>query len=305
MPQPEPVQVAFRVFATDWGLRGHGSRQIDWLVDGKLLHRDNVLFVIDQPISKEYYKALSAKYRVYDASYYGLRWLEKISYADEERWTHFLTHWRPTHWVSYNDFSPRHKFRNRILRDTGVQTWLYSHSINLPPEGYGPWKDLDYDHLVLWNEMDAKHFEGGQKHILGPLFSSQVPQTVVAVFDSTWAHYPTGIREKFFVDLFAFLDRHPGMIMLYKPKWKTEPIVRPRFYTLPEWLDPALVIGCAHFSISLYGASTNVEAQDAGKIGFWYDPFGTTFDLDTVTARYINPPLKETAAQRFRELLVK
>ena len=68
---PEPVQVAFRVYATDWGFRGHGSRQIDWLVDGTLLHKDNVVFVIDGAIAPDYLDALQQRYRVYGA---WMRW---------------------------------------------------------------------------------------------------------------------------------------------------------------------------------------------------------------------------------------
>src|SRR5437899_90651 len=136
---PEPVQVAFRVYATDWGLRGHGSRQVDWLIDGKLLHKDNVLFVIDQPISRAYRKALEAKYRVYNAS---ARY--RAPWCDEIRWKRFLNSWVPRHWVSYNDYHPRHWIRNRLLRTVACQTWHYSHSVNLPQEGYQPWKELDY-----------------------------------------------------------------------------------------------------------------------------------------------------------------
>mgnify|MGYP001601771348 CR=1 FL=1 len=294
---PKNVQVAFRVYSNDWGLRGHGSRQIDWLVDGTKLHRENVLFVIDQKISHEYKKALESKYRVYDAS---RKWHET---SDRIRWWKFTEQWQPQHWVSYNDYHPRHKIRNLILC---CQTWHYSHSLNMPKEQYQPWHELNYDHLVFNSEVDAAYFTGGQKHILGPLFSSQVPQTVVAVFDSTWAHYPDGTQDKFFAGLYELLDRHPSMVMLYKPKHKLPPIwfERPHknFYTLPEWIEPGLVIGCADATISLYGASTTMEAQGAGKTAFWFNPWIHSHIDDFKT---INPPLKYTAADRFRELLLK
>ena len=332
MPQPEPVQVAFRVYASDWGLRGHGSRQIDWLVDGKLLHHDNVLFVIDQPISKEYYKALSAKYRVYDASYYGLRWLERISYADEERWTRFLSQWRPKHWVSYNDFHPRHKVRNRLLKRAGCQTWYYSHSVNLPhiysQPDYEPWLHLEYDHLVLWNQLDAIAFDGGQQHLLGPLFASAIPDCVIAVFDTSFGDgsttpdgtiepYRMGTEEKFHDDLRTVLANHPNVMMLFKPK--NMPPRRPdcpRFFVLPNWIDPAYVIGCADLTISLAFTSPTAEALAAGKKALWYDPLcqfrvnpypkgvtaHTLEDLDHAVSKLTRQDCGGPA-QRFRELL--
>jgi hypothetical protein len=304
---PEPVQVAFRVYPDDWGLRGHGSRQIDWLVDGTVLHQGNVLFVIDQPISRAYKQALQVKYRVYDASLPFK--LNSFSSANRHRWHKFLVRWAPKHWVSYNDFHPRHKERNQIFRAAGVQSWYYSHSVNLPPEGYAPWKQLDYDHLVFNNETDAAQFEGGTKHILGPLFSSQVPQTVVAVFDSTPENYPPGTHGKFLDEMYALLSRHPGMVMLYKPKWKPRLLLTIKnFYVLPEWIEPGLVIGCSHFSISLYGTSTKVEAEGAGKPAFDYNPWTQTIDdllappISQMSA-FIRAPQTDTPADRFRELL--
>lgn len=328
MPQPEPVQVAFRCYGSDWGMhRGHGSRQVDWLVDGKLLHKDNVLFVIDQPISRDYERALREKYRVYDASYYGLRWLERISYADEERWTRFLANWRPKHWVSYNDFHPRHRLRNRIFRDAGVQTYLYSHSVNLPhiysQPDYEPWHHLEYDHLVLWNQLDAIAFEGGQQHLLGPLFASAIPSTVVAAFDSTFgpdSPYPDGTEEQFHRDLRRLTADFPGLMILFKPK--LEPLPWPdtkRFFVLPKWIDPAYVIGCAHLTVSLAFGSPTAEALAAGKKALWYDPLGafrinpypkgqTAHSYEELVHRVSSCVVYERLggpAQRFRELLVE
>ena len=294
---PKPVQVAFRVFATDWGMRGHGSRQIDWLVDGIKLNRENVVFVIEQKISAAYKKALQAKYRVYDCT-------DKFYMSEAARWTRFLMQYKPAHWVSYNDFHPRHKVRNAILREHGCQSWFYSHSVNMPTEHYQPWHEMDYDHLVFNSEVDAAYFDGGQKHILGPLFSSQVPQTVVAVFDSTWAHYPEWTADKFFAGLYELLDRHPSMVMLYKPKHKPPPIwfehTHKNFYALPEWIEPGLVIACAHSSVSIYGCSTAYEAHGAGKVSCSWNPWKAGMPIISV-----NPPLKDTAADRFRELLLK
>jgi hypothetical protein len=299
---PESVQVAFRVYASDWGLRGHGSRQIDWLVDGKLLHTDNVLFVIDRYISRDYHNALRDKgYKIYDAA--ATHWGQTITQS--KRWLRFVDRYSPHHWVSYNDFHPRHKIRNQILRAAGCQTWHYSHSVNLPKEGYAPWKELDYDHLVCWNETDAAQFKGGQKHILGPLFSSQVPRMVVAVFDSTWENYPAGLRDKFFGALYELLEKVPGLVFLYKPKLKPPPMRDVKnFYVLPEWIEPGLVIGCAQFTIGVPHTSPVIEAQGAGCPAAWFDPLTQSVeDLEAMLPRFQR--IHNDPAQRFRELLMK
>ena len=296
---PRNVQVAFRVYSNDWGLRGHGSRQIDWLVDGVKLRRDNVVFVIDGDISPEYRIRLHRAYpgRIHDT------WT-----IIDNPWRKFLRSWQPQHFVSYNDFHPRHRERNQILREAGCQSWHYSHSVNMPTEHYPPWHELDYDHLVFNSEVDAAYFTGGQKHILGPLFSSQVPQTVVAVFDSTWEHYPEGTSDKFFAGLYELLDRHPSMVMLYKPKHKPPPIwfehQHKNFYTLPEWIEPGLVIGCATFSISLYGCSTRMEAQGAGKQAFWFNPWEDAYPPQPEQC-YLSFGELATPADQFLELLLK
>lgn len=299
---PEAVQVAFRVYATDWGLRGQGSRQIDWLVDGVKLHRDNVLFVIDQPISRPYRKALEAKYRVYDATS-----LWRVFGEAPCRWYRFLEHYAPKHWVSYNDFHPRHKLRNRILKAAGCQTWHYSHSINLPTMPYQPWLELEYDHLVLWNDVDAAAFKGGQQHILGPLFTEEIPQCVVAVFDSTWDNYPTYTEAVFFAAMQEALERLPGVVMLYKPKLNVTQYpgprpMHPRFYTLPEWIAPGLVIGCADVTVGIPNTSPVVDALADLRPALWFNPGDVTDDLLRELEKYIRRrPM--TSAQKFRELL--
>lgn len=300
---PEHVQVAFRVYATDWGMtRGHGSRQIDWLVDGQRLHKENVLFVIDQVIDIDYRRALEARYRVYDAT-------AGFYFDDAARWHRFVGQWTPLHWISYNDFHPRHRVRNAILRAAGCQTWHYSHSVNLPHvygrPNYQPWEELDYDHLVLWNEIDAAAFQGGRKHLLGPLFSSQVPRMVVAVFDSTWENYAPGLRDKFFADLYALLERRPGLIILYKPKLRPPPMPEIKnFYVLPEWIMPGVVIGCADFTLGLALTSPVVEARGAGRLAAWYNPETQSIEDLEQMITFDGYPAHDDPAQRFRELLL-
>lgn len=273
---PEPVQVAIRVYGSDWGLRGHGSRQIDWLIDGTLLHRENTVFVIDQSLARGYKQRLQAKYRVYDAS----SCLDFISFVNTHRWNKFLLRWKPTHWVSYNDFHARHIARNAMLRAAGVQTWLYVHSVHDDGAYAKPvdaiWGRMDYEHVLNWGERDAT-LTSGQHHIVGPIFSSQVPKTVVAVFDSTFHNeypYKTGTETQFHEDLRLILDQHPGMVMFYKPKLHIPSPIHDRCYILPAWINPGLVIAAADLTISLAFTSTTMEALGAGRKALWYDPMG-------------------------------
>ena len=249
MGRPRTIQVAIRAYATDWGFRGEGTRQIDWLLDGEKLHRDNVVFVIDKPVSATYLQAFHDRgYQVYDAS---VPWpLDQFEVANRRRWQGFLRHWKPSHWVSYNDFHPRHKVRNHLLREAGCRTWNYVHSSH-DMEVFGPerpknnpprWLEGDYDHLIAWGRRDAALYcRTAQKHIVGPLWSCEVQSSprlrslldarkagtgpVIAVFDSTFdpaTLYGAEDARAFFEGLRMLLDRPEwsSVTMLYKPKNK-------------------------------------------------------------------------------------
>lgn len=177
---PRSVQVAIRVRPNDWGFRGPESRNIDWLLDGEQLHRDNVVFVIDHAIDAAYQREFDWRgYYTYNASvpFY----TDHFGWVNQWRWRRFLTVWKPTHFVTYNDYHPRHKIRNAILRASGVQTWLYVHSVNdpsvfgtdaLPYRNNPLWLTAEYDHLVAWGKRDADLYcATAQKHIWGPLWS--------------------------------------------------------------------------------------------------------------------------------------
>lgn len=288
---PKRVPVAFRVYTTDWCFGGW-QHDIDWLIDGKGVRGDTTLFVIEKPIAAQYRDEFSKRnYRVHDLSgreafrsvslkffrellIRGLRvwaglflvaprtpavflevaargWLEYI------RWTAFLEHWRPRHYVAYNHFHYDHVFRNILLRKAGCQSWYYVHSVHdrcafLHASPGGPlrsqigWTYLSYDHEVHWGRRDAdlyRRMSGKSRHYLvwGPLWSGEVrpdPQlmarlnerrakgsisAVVAVFDTSFSAalpFENSAAKEFFGALAELLERPEwsSRLLLYKPK---------------------------------------------------------------------------------------
>lgn len=189
---PKSIQVALRVYTTDFGLRGDGTRKIDWLLGGGQLHKDNTLFVVEKPISEKYKTELAAcRYAIEDVSgaparlFQGLvAWTQLLiasfrapdffievatrGWLDYLRWTTFLEQWRPRHYVAYNHHHYDHIWRNILLRKAGCASWYYVHSVhdrsafyhaasdNPLGRGAGPWwAYLSYDHEVHWGVRDA------------------------------------------------------------------------------------------------------------------------------------------------------
>ncbi len=209
-----PVQTAFRVYTTDWGLRGRDTRETDWLVDRQKLRPDNTLFVIEKPIDEGYRTELAARgYQIDDVSgapamlFRGLgAWMKLLiaslrapglfvevaarGWLEYLRWTEFLSRRRPRHYVVYNHFHFEHLFRNSLLRAAGCQSWYYVHSVNdrcaflhaSPDRSIRTqvwWTYLSYDHEVHWGRRDEELYRGGRGHsrsyhVWGPLWSSHV-----------------------------------------------------------------------------------------------------------------------------------
>lgn len=211
---PRPIQAVLRVYATDWGFRGEGTRKIDWLLDSKELHRDNTLFVIEKPVSEKYRAELAVRrYHVEDVSgppamlFRGMgAWIKLLvasirapgvfvevaarGWLEYLRWTAFLERWRPRHYVVYNHFHYDHVFRNSRLRSAGCESWYYVHSVHdrcafLHASPDGPlrsqidWTYLSYDHEVHWGRRDGELYRGMRSHsrayhTWGPLWSGHV-----------------------------------------------------------------------------------------------------------------------------------
>lgn len=161
---PEPALCAIRVYTTDYGVRGEDTLQVDWLLDGRSLHRGNTLFVIEKPVPAEYRAELARRgYRVADVSGRNAfrsvtghflvhellsrclaGWFKLVlaswrtpaafievaarSWLEDVRWAAFLERWRPQHYVVYNHFHFEHLCRNARLRSAGCSSWYYVNS---------------------------------------------------------------------------------------------------------------------------------------------------------------------------------
>ena len=161
-----PVEIPFgiRVYATDWGFRGVDTLEIDWLLDGRHLNRENTCFVIEKPIAAEYRAEFGRRgYRVADVSgqnaFRCVSWkflLQELlrrgmpawfkllvaswgtpavfmevasrGWLEYLRWTVFQEHWKLKNYVVYNHFHFDHLFRNSRLRSVGCTSWYYVNS---------------------------------------------------------------------------------------------------------------------------------------------------------------------------------
>ena len=165
-PLPRSAQVGIRVYASDWGFHGEGSCEIDWLLDGRQVHRENTLFVIEKPVSAKYrkefehrcycwvdisgrnvFRRVSRRFLFGEFLGRGLKAWARLLIATTRapglfvevaargwleylRWTAFLEQWRPRHYVAYNHFHFEHLFRNACLRRVGCASWYYVDSIH-------------------------------------------------------------------------------------------------------------------------------------------------------------------------------
>lgn len=165
--EPCEAEVGFRVYTTDWGFRGEGTIEIDWLIDDKSLRADNTIFVVERPISAEYWMGFAKRgYRALDISSFnplrngwivsgvylrelvsrGLTtWLMLIlcmthapsifvtvvgqGWFDYFRWGAFLELWHVKNYVVLNHLSFEQVFRNSRFRSAHNCTWFFRHSV--------------------------------------------------------------------------------------------------------------------------------------------------------------------------------
>lgn len=166
VPLPCSTQVGIRVYTSDWGFSGQGSREIDWLVDGRKIRRENTLFIIEKPISHQYrdeferrdyryidisgrkgFRQVSLRFLLHELFGRGLKAWLRLSrgmirtpgvflevavrgWLEYLRWKALLDQWHPRHYVAYNHYPIEHFFRNASLRSAGCSSWYYVHSIN-------------------------------------------------------------------------------------------------------------------------------------------------------------------------------
>ena len=137
--------IGWRVYKNDWAFAGH---QIDWIIDGKTIKKEDVLFLIETPISKEYESEFIKRgYNIYHLQRFKNRWLRLICYIPS--WFILLYKHSLKNYVAYNSYSWIHRIRNWILKEHGVITWCYMHSRNFM-DLYCPESEmLDYKFMPM------------------------------------------------------------------------------------------------------------------------------------------------------------
>jgi len=184
--------IGIRCYKGDRGFIHH-DRSIDFLVDGDKIKKEDVIFCIESPIDYEdelkkrgyeYVKMWELARHIIPSDFIGTPlWGLRAIYT-HLTWRVFCRFYAIDHYVVYNDFTPWHKVRNKVLKSFHVETWYYIHSTN-NIDRYGVamsdidtiFKGMEYDHMIVWGQVD-KHFENigvsiGQYHKLGCLWGSQ------------------------------------------------------------------------------------------------------------------------------------
>lgn len=198
--EPREVQLAIRLYKESWGLKGEGTHEIDWLLDGQRLSAANSVFVAETDIAQELRDELARRgYTLCALDYknafrsmspgfvwrrvilgglqYGFAllwqslrapaWFIKTAahgWMDYLRWHNFLEHWRPRHYFTYNDLTYNHVFRNILLQQHGCQCWFFDHS-NSKPQIYEMGREVSCrDAVRAFRRFDTE-IHWGKTHI--------------------------------------------------------------------------------------------------------------------------------------------
>jgi len=160
----ENVQCAVRLYKSDWGLRGEGTHEVDWLLDGRRLHARNTVFVAETPLYQQYeeeldrrgyrwirqyrqeaFKEVSIHFlftRLFYRSVRNIIWLfcrclfapkdfvkmAALAWLDYLRWQQFIERFRPKYYFAYHDILQGGILRNLVLKTIGCECWYFDHS---------------------------------------------------------------------------------------------------------------------------------------------------------------------------------
>ncbi len=175
------------------------------------------------------------------------------------------------HLITHADFGRDAIARNISLKQSGVQIWYFTDSINCgvnfqtdnQQHRHPFWAYMNYDHLVTWNSLLGNYLKGhpasfGKVHVTGCLWSSFVQnidkarknnadlytnemeaKLILGVYDSTYTNksftsYSEGIA--FAEHLFQLIEQVENIYILFKEKKSRT--VHPR---LDSVLGPELV----------------------------------------------------------------
>jgi polysaccharide biosynthesis PFTS motif protein len=194
-PIRKKYRFAIRVYSTDLGFT-QTRRNIDFLLDGRDITRENTVFIAEDAISDQYREEFQR--RGYDLlEIKKIPWWRLVTLPlttsvltfdkdrilrayEEAAWEFVLKQVSFDHLICYNDTSPAHRFRNAVLNRHGILTWYYNHSSDyaylyekddddgkdgrtMPYPLYEKdkeiYKGLEYDRMICWNEKQVDFFK--------------------------------------------------------------------------------------------------------------------------------------------------
>lgn len=190
-------QIGIRIYKTDFGFR-FPYRRIDFLLDGRKIHRTNTLFCVETQISPEYRRQLQEKsYKVVDlptilrsvSVSFLLRVLLKDflslwlrvgkdiflappflikttlkNWRTYLTWKRFMEEFSMKHLVVYNDFGEQHVLRNLVLAQHQTETWYYLHSRN-SDDVFAPESERDQHVFTSFSYLSYDNFVRWSRNI--------------------------------------------------------------------------------------------------------------------------------------------
>ena len=185
-------KIGIRVYTTDRAFYQH-DRSIDFLIDGKTIKKEDVVFVAERPISRAYKKEFKKRgYKLVEVWKHGWRaWVwagkEFKDWYTWHMWGWFFKHYSINHYVVYNDFNPLHHARTEKMAFNNVTTWFYLHACNFlrchqyEDDAYvdDTYTGLHYDKMVVFGRADRFMKRDESNHIgeyvkLGCLWSENL-----------------------------------------------------------------------------------------------------------------------------------
>jgi len=273
----------------------HNGRGPDFIVDNKNIHdRDMIYFPLCTLNEEQKNRLRKLKsdifypFNKYNVSSHILEWVwffwiflryeyfKKASFVNEAyavlveyfRWQEIMTKVKIKHFVTHCDFGIQHIARNIALKQSGVQTWYFTDSmnfmINLAQSEYNKdkrhpfWTYLYYNHFVTWSRLLSDYFGSHPEtfenhHIIGCLWADNINglaepkkegnnnKFTIAAYDSTFSRngitsYDEGIA--FAQHLLKLADECPDIEIILKEKktrsihFKLDPILGPMLLAL-------------------------------------------------------------------------
>jgi len=270
------------------------KRGPDFIVDNKNIHDRDIIYFSLCTLNEEQKNRLRKLksdifyfFNRYNISSHILEWMwffwiflkyecfKKASFVNEAyaglveyfRWKNIMTKLSIRHFVTHCDFGAQHIARNIALKQSEVQTWYFTDSMNCmvnfaQSEGNSDkrhpfWAYLYYDHFVTWSRLLSSYFDShpetfSNHHIVGCLWADNINglaepkkrdnnKFIIAAYDSTFSRngitaYDEGVA--FAQHLLKLADEYPDIEIILKEKknrsihFKLDPILGPMLLVL-------------------------------------------------------------------------